>query len=113
MAGAAIPGVGGAVAGTGVSSVHADEGAAVWIVGLRYKILDANTGEQKATNYIEDKMEINSKGGGAFGVSQSETRIVTLDTMSTPTSSTQTDWPSRNRRPVRSPMSSWRSGMNL
>jgi transposase-like protein len=81
IAGSAIGGPGGYAADAGVSSVHASDEAAVWIVGLRYKILDANTGEQKATGYIEDKMEINSKGGGALGVSQSETRIVTLDTM--------------------------------
>lgn len=82
IAGSAIGGAGGYVADASVSSVHSNEAAAIWIVGLRYKILDANTGEQVATGYIEDKMEINSQGGGAFGVSQSETKIVTLDTMS-------------------------------
>ena len=82
IAGSAIGGYGGYATDTAVSSVHANEAAAVWIVGLRYKILDANTGEQKATGSIEDKMEINSKGGGALGISQSQTNIVTLDTMS-------------------------------
>ena len=82
IAGSAIGGAGGYVADASVSSVHSNEAAALWIVGLRYKILDANTGEQVATGYIEDKMEINSQGGGAFGVSQSQTKIVTLDTMS-------------------------------
>jgi hypothetical protein len=81
IAGSAIGGPGGYAADAGVSSVHASDAAAVWIVGLRYKILDANTGEQKATGYIEDKMEINSSGGGALGISQSQTKIVTLDTM--------------------------------
>ncbi len=73
--------VAGVATGAAVGSVHAEEAAGVWIIGMRYKILDANTGEQKATGYIEDKMEIGSKGGGALGVSQTTTQQVTLDTM--------------------------------
>jgi hypothetical protein len=64
-----------------VGSVHAQEASGVWIVGMRYKVLDANTGEQKATGYYEDKMEISSKGGGALGVSSSSTKMQTLDSL--------------------------------
>jgi curli biogenesis system outer membrane secretion channel CsgG len=67
--------------GAAVGSIHAEEASGVWIIGMRYKILDANTGEQKATGYIEDKMEMGSSGGGALGVSQTTTHQVTLDTM--------------------------------
>ena len=71
------------VAGTAtdasVSSVHSEEASGVWIVGMRYKVLDANTGEQKATGYYEDKMEISSKGGGALGVNSSSSKSQTLD----------------------------------
>lgn len=67
--------------GAAVGSVHAHDATGIWIVGMRYKILDANTGEQKATGYFEEKMEIGSSGGGALGISRSESRQVTLDTM--------------------------------
>lgn len=65
--------------GAGVASVHSEEASGVWIVGMRYKVLDANTGEQKSTGYYEDKMEISSKGGGALGISSSSTKQQTLD----------------------------------
>ncbi len=67
--------------GAAVGSVHAEEATGIWIIGMRWKILDANTGEQKATGYIEDKMEMGSKGGGALGISSKESHQVTLDTM--------------------------------
>jgi hypothetical protein len=73
--------VAGTATGAGVGSVHAQEASGVWIVGMRYKVLDANTGEQKATGYYEDKMEISSKGGGALGVSSSSTKMQTLDSL--------------------------------
>lgn len=64
-----------------VSSVHSEDASGVWIVGMRYKVLDANTGEQKATGYYEDKMEVSSKGGGALGYSEKKSQAMTLDTM--------------------------------
>ena len=67
--------------GAAVGSVHANEAVGIWIVGMRYKVLDANTGEQKATGYFEDKMEMGTKGGGALGVSSQSTKMVTLDTL--------------------------------
>jgi hypothetical protein len=79
--GAVIPGVGGAVAGTAVSSVQTSEAAGVWIIGLRYKIIDASTTEQVSSNYFEQKMELGAKSTSAMGVSQSEQGGLTLDTM--------------------------------
>lgn len=67
--------------GAAVGSIHAHDATGIWVIGMRYKVLDANTGEQKATGYFEDKMEIGSSGGGALGISRSEARQVTLDTM--------------------------------
>ncbi len=67
--------------GAAVGSVHAHDATGIWIVGMRYKVLDANTGEQKATGYFEDKMELGSSGGGALGISRTESHQVTLDTM--------------------------------
>jgi len=84
IAGAAVGSAswfGGVATGAAVGSVHAEDASGVWIVGLRYKVLDVNTGEQVATDYFEEKMEVTSKGGGALGASQSTTTGVTLDTM--------------------------------
>jgi len=67
--------------GAAVGSIHAHDATGIWIIGMRYKILDANTGEQKGTGYFEDKMEMGSSGGGALGISRSEAKQVTLDTM--------------------------------
>lgn len=71
----------GAASGAAVASVKAEEASGVWIIGMRFKVLDANTGEQKATDYFEDKMEISSKGGGALGYTEKKTTGISLDTM--------------------------------
>ncbi|GAB7081790.1 hypothetical protein JCM14635_34630 [Megalodesulfovibrio paquesii] len=72
----------GYAAEAGVGSIHSSEAAGIWIVGMRYKILDASTGQQVSTGYFEEKMELGAKSGGALGFSQSEQHGVSLDTMS-------------------------------
>ncbi len=67
--------------GTAVGSLHSGESAGVWIVGMRYKVIDANTTEQVTSNYFEQKMEMGSKSGGALGFSQGQSGGVTLDTL--------------------------------
>jgi hypothetical protein len=79
--GTVIGGRSGAVTRTGVRSIRAGEAAGVWIVGMRYKVLDASTTEQMATGYFEQKMELGSSSTSVLGVSQSESHQVTLDTM--------------------------------
>ncbi|WP_027183680.1 hypothetical protein [Desulfovibrio inopinatus] len=84
--GALVGGLTGSVAagigsGAVVGSAQAHDETGIWIVGLRYKVIDANTGEQVASDYFEDKMEINSSGGGFLGVSQSESSGTSLDSM--------------------------------
>jgi hypothetical protein len=81
IAGSLIGGTGGFVTGRAVESVRTEEGAGIWIVGLRYKIMDASTTEQVATGYFEDKMELGAQASSVLGVSQGTSRIVTLDTM--------------------------------
>ncbi|MEZ0328280.1 MAG: hypothetical protein ABWK15_01700 [Dissulfuribacterales bacterium] len=81
IAGALIGGRGGAVTDTSVSSVRAEDAAGVWIIGMRYKILNANTSEQVATGYFEDKMELNAGSTSVLGISQSQQKTMTLDTM--------------------------------
>ncbi|MDQ2961660.1 MAG: hypothetical protein M3R31_00675, partial [Pseudomonadota bacterium] len=51
MLGAFGGGRGAAVGGTAVGSVHSDEATAVWVIGMRYKIINAETTEQVATGY--------------------------------------------------------------
>ena len=74
-------GQGGAAAGTVVGSVQTGEGTGVWIIGMRYKIMNANTTEQVATGYTEEKMEVGSKSTSVMGVSSSQQGGLTLDGM--------------------------------
>jgi len=75
------PGVGGAAAGTVAGSVKTGEATGVWIIGMRYKILDASTTEQVATGYTEEKMELGSKSTSVLGVSSGQQGGLTLDGM--------------------------------
>ncbi len=74
-------GRGGAAAGTAVGSVKTGEASGVWIIGMRYKLLDANTTEQVATGYTEEKMEIGAKSSSVLGFSSGAEGGLTLDTM--------------------------------
>lgn len=68
-------------AGTAVGSVKTTGEAGVWLIGMRYKIMDANTTEQVAQGYAEEKMEIGSKATTVLGVSSGARGGITLDTM--------------------------------
>src|SRR6266545_3625362 len=72
---------GGAAGATAVGSVHSDESTSVWVIGMRYKIINAETTEQVATGYTEEKMELGATSSGALGMHQSQQGGVTLDTM--------------------------------
>jgi hypothetical protein len=71
----------GTVAGAGIGSVHTSESSGVWIIGMRYKIINAETTEQVATGYTEEKMEVGAKATSVLGVSQSQQGGLSLDTM--------------------------------
>ena len=71
----------GAVGGTAVGSAHSEEATSVWVIGMRYKIINAETTEQVATGYTEEKMEIGATSSGLLGVNQSQQGGVSLDTM--------------------------------
>ncbi len=76
-----VPGTGGAVSSTVAGSVQTAEGTGVWIIGMRYKIMNANTTEQVATGYTEEKMEVGAKATSVMGVSSSQQGGLTLDGM--------------------------------
>jgi hypothetical protein len=71
----------GAVGETAVGSVKTGDSTGIWIIGMRYKIMDAETTEQLAQGYTEEKMEIGATGTSVMGVSQSAQGGVGLDTM--------------------------------
>jgi curli biogenesis system outer membrane secretion channel CsgG len=71
----------GAVAGSVTGSVQTREATGVWLIGMRYKIMDANTTEQVAQGYKELKMEVGANATSVMGVSQSAKGGVGLDTM--------------------------------
>ena len=76
-----IPGKEGQILGDALNSTKTDEACGVWIVGLRYKILDASTTEQVSSNYFEEQMEIGSKGSSMFGLSRRQAGGETLDSL--------------------------------
>jgi curli biogenesis system outer membrane secretion channel CsgG len=71
----------GAVGHAAVGSVQTGESSGVWIIGMRYKIINAETTEQLAQGYTEEKMEVGAKSSSVLGVSQSQQGGVSLDTM--------------------------------
>ncbi|MBA3505789.1 MAG: hypothetical protein H0T80_08430 [Betaproteobacteria bacterium] len=71
----------GAVGGTAVGSVRSGESSGVWIIGMRYKVIDAETTEQVAQGYTEEKMEVGATSSSALGVSNAQQGGVSLDTM--------------------------------
>lgn len=74
-------GTAGAVGETAVGSVRTGEATGVWVIGMRYKLIDANTAEQVATGYSEEKMEIGAKTQSVLGFSQGAQGGLTLDGM--------------------------------
>ena len=74
-------GRGGSIAGTAVGSVQTRDKTEVWLIGMRYKIMDANTTEQVAQGYQELKMEVGQTNTAVLGVQQGAKGGVGLDTM--------------------------------
>ena len=73
--------LGGGVAGQVTGSVQTQESTGVWLIGMRYKIMDANTTEQVAQGYKELKMEVGANATSVMGISQQNKGGVGLDTM--------------------------------
>jgi hypothetical protein len=71
----------GTAAGAGIGSVQTGETSGVWVIGMRYKVIDAETTEQVATGYTEEKMEVGTTSTSVLGVSNSQQGGVSLDTM--------------------------------
>ena len=74
-------GRGSAVAGSALGSVKTGEATGVWLIGMRYKIMNASTTAQVAQGYKELKMEVGATGTSVLGFSGSAKGGVGLDTM--------------------------------
>jgi hypothetical protein len=74
-------GIGNLVAGQAVGTVKTDEASSVWLIGMRYKIMDASTTEQVAQGYKELKMEVGANSTSVMGVSQQNKGGIGMDTM--------------------------------
>ena len=72
---------GSAAAAVAVGSVKTEESTGVWIIGMRYKLINANTTEQVATGYTEEKMELGAKSTSVMGFKQGASGGLTLDTL--------------------------------
>ncbi len=81
LAGLALGGVGGSMTGTAVGSVQSAQVAGVWLIGMRYKVINANTTEQVTQGYFEEKMEVGKTATSILGFSQGQKQFITLDTM--------------------------------
>lgn len=73
--------LGAGAAGQVAGSVQTREATGVWLIGMRYKIMDVNTTEQVAQGYKELKMEVGSSQTSVMGVSEGAKGGVGLDTM--------------------------------
>ena len=71
----------GAIGETAAASVKTGDSTGVWVIGMRYKIMDAETTQQVAQGYAEEKMEVGATGTTVLGVSTSQQGGVGLDTM--------------------------------
>ena len=74
-------GLGGSVGGQVAGSVRTQDSTGVWLIGMRYKIMDAITTDQVAQGYKELKMEVGSTATSMLGGSESAKGGVGLDTM--------------------------------
>ncbi len=72
---------GSSAAGAAVGSVKTQESTGVWVIGMRYKLIDANTTEQVTTGYMEEKMELGAKSTSVLGVSGGQSGGLTLDSL--------------------------------
>ena len=71
----------GEIGDAAIGSIQSDTTAGVWLVGMRYRIIDANTTEQVATGYLEQKMEIGASSQAFLGIRQEVKGAATLDTL--------------------------------
>ena len=73
--------LGGKAAGSLIASTGGSDDTRIWIIGLRYKIIDAAKSEVVLSDYIEEKMEVGSSSAKFLGISHTEKGGMTIDSM--------------------------------
>jgi hypothetical protein len=81
LASTLLGGTAGSLVSQGAGSVQTTGSAGIWIVGMRYKIIDARTTQQVAQGYAEDKLEVGSAGTSVLGMSFRQVGGTTLDAL--------------------------------
>jgi hypothetical protein len=81
LASTLLGGTAGSAVSQGASSVKTADSAGVWIIGMRYKIIDARTTQQVAQGYAEDKLEVGSASTSVLGMSFRQAGGTTLDAL--------------------------------
>jgi len=81
FSGKAIGGLMGGLGGSVLKSVKTNDSSEVWILGMRFQMIDPKTGNMLGTGYLEDRMELGAKGTVVMGISQSASGGASLDTL--------------------------------
>jgi hypothetical protein len=71
----------GQIGSTTAGSTRTAEEAKAWLIGMRYKVIDAATTEQVATGYFEERMLTGRKSSSFLGMKSGSADLATVDTM--------------------------------
>ncbi|GFK92611.1 hypothetical protein NNJEOMEG_00436 [Fundidesulfovibrio magnetotacticus] len=71
----------GTAAGTAVASIKSGDEKSTWKAGLRYTVIDADTGQQVAAGLMEDTFVVHSQLKGFLGSTEETRTGLTMDTM--------------------------------
>lgn len=71
----------GTAAGTAVASIKSGDEKSTWKAGLRYTVIDADTGVQTAAGLLEDTFVVHSQLKGFLGATEETRTALTMDTM--------------------------------
>jgi hypothetical protein len=63
------------------SSVKTETTGGTWVIGMRYKIIDANTTEQLAQGYQEDTVDVGGTSTTVAGISSGHVKMLSLDSV--------------------------------
>jgi hypothetical protein len=72
---------GGAAADAVAGSVQTESVGGTWVIGMRYKIIDASTTEQLAQGYQEDTVDVGGSSTTVAGISAGRVKMLTLDSV--------------------------------
>ena len=71
----------GGMLGKAIGSIGTKDSAEVWVIGMRWQIINPKSGDQIGTGYKEERMELGAVGTTVMGVSKGSSGGATLDTL--------------------------------